>query len=1010
MRVHEIAKELKVTSKSLMEKLLSLNIEVKNNLSMLSDEQVQTIKRQYRSEPPLKRESAPFSAQRGGDKNVSQDGGRDVKRQGGDQPRSDQPRSSQPRDGQPHSDQPRDNQPYSDQPRGDQPHHGDQPRSDQSRSGQPRDGQPYGGQSRNSQPRSGQSRDGQPRSDQSRNAQPRSDQPRNGQPYSGQSRNSQPRDGQSRHGQPYSGQSRGSQPLRDQSRSDQSRSDQSRSDQSRSDQPRSGQSQNAPGGANAQRPPYQRTNDSQRPRNFDRKPSDRPQSSRPYSSDRPPFSNRSGDNRPGAGRTSDGNRQQYGRPGAPASGRPGAPGSGRPGGFKPAGARPSIGKALGKPTDKPGVKSEKPQAKKPRQSLEKTVGAKIGDRPFKPKKQEKPLIKPKTKTSRKKEQRRKDKIMLEERKALMEALEKEASNDIKTVRIAQNITVKDLAEKLNTPAAEIIKQLIKVGIMATVNQEIDFYNAARIAESYDIIVEKLEEEDLLKEAFVEVDDETALAERPPVVVVMGHVDHGKTSLLDYIRKSAVTKTEAGGITQHIGAYTVPINGKKITFLDTPGHEAFTAMRLRGAKVTDIAILVVAADDGVMPQTIEAINHARAAEVDIIVAINKIDRPSANPDNVKQELTEYDLLAEEWGGDTICAPVSALTGEGVDKLLEMILLVSEMKELKANPTTRAGGAVIEALLDKGRGPVATVLVQRGTLKIGDPIIAGSSYGRVRAMIDDKGRKVKTAGPSTPVEIVGLSEVPQAGDAFYVADSEKQARHFAESIVAHGREEMIKETPKVSLNDLFSQIQAGSMKELNIVIKADVQGSVEAVKNSLERLSNDEVRIKTIHGGVGAITESDVMLASASNAIIVGFNVRPEVSAKSVADSEKVDVRLYRVIYNAIEDLTAAMKGLLDPIFEEKVIGHAEIRQLFKASGVGVIGGAYVTDGKFTKSASVRISRDGKTVFDGALEALKRFKDDVREVNAGYECGVLFHRYNDIKEGDRVEAYVMEEIPR
>jgi translation initiation factor IF-2 len=656
------------------------------------------------------------------------------------------------------------------------------------------------------------------------------------------------------------------------------------------------------------------------------------------------------------------------------------------------------------------VKAERPQAKKPRQSLVKALG-KTPDRTGKFKNQEKSLAKPQTKTSRKKEQRRKEKLMIEEQNALREALEKEAENDIKTIRIAKNIVVKNLAEQLGVPPAEVIKQVMKVGIMATVNQEIDYYTASRIAEGYDVIVEKLEEEDLLKAAFEdEAADESAMVERPPVVVVMGHVDHGKTSLLDYIRHSKVTETEAGGITQHIGAYTVSINGKKITFLDTPGHEAFTAMRMRGAKVTDIAILVVAADDGVMPQTIEAINHARAAEIEIIVAINKIDRPSANPDRVKQELTEYNLLAEDWGGDTICAPVSALSGEGVDRLLEMILLASEMKELKANPSRRARGAVIEALLDKGRGPVATILVQNGTLKVGDPVIAGSSFGRIRAMMDDKGHKVKTAGPSTPVEIIGLSEVPQAGDAFYVADSEKQARHFADSIVAHGRVEMIKDAPKVSLSDLFNQIQAGNVKDLNIVIKADVQGSVEAVKNSLERLSNDEVHIKTIHGGVGAITESDVMLASASNAIIIGFNVRPETSAKSVAESEKVDMRLYRVIYNAIEDITAAMKGLLDPVFEEKVIGHAEIRQIFKASGVGMIGGTYITDGKFTKSASVRIVRDGKIVFDGAIEALKRFKDDVKEVNSGYECGMLFHKFNDIKEADRVEAYIMEEIPR
>ncbi|MBR1443347.1 MAG: translation initiation factor IF-2, partial [Firmicutes bacterium] len=484
-----------------------------------------------------------------------------------------------------------------------------------------------------------------------------------------------------------------------------------------------------------------------------------------------------------------------------------------------------------------------------------------------------------------------------------------------------------------------------------------------------------------------------------------------TSLLDAIRHSHVTAKEAGGITQHIGAYTVSIDNKPITFLDTPGHEAFTAMRMRGAQVTDIAILVVAADDGVMPQTIEAINHAKAAGVEIIVAINKIDKEGANPDRVKQELTEYGLLAEDWGGDTICVPVSAVSKQGLDQLLEMIILVAEMKELKANPDRRARGAIIEAQLDKGRGAVATVLVQNGTLKIGDPIVAGASYGKIRAMMNDKGQKVKKAGPSMPVEILGLNEVPAAGDTFYVAKNDKQARQVAESVVAKGRVDMLKETPqKVSLDDLFSQIQSGNVKELNIVIKADVQGSVEAVRASLEKLSDENVRIRTIHGGVGAITESDVMLASASNAIIIGFNVRPEASAKSVADDQKVDMRLYRVIYNAIEDITAAMKGMLDPEYEEKVIGHIEIRQLFKASGIGTIGGSYVTDGKITRNSQVRVVRDGKVIYEGELASLKRFKDDVKEVNAGYECALTLVKFNDIKEGDIVEAFVMEEIPR
>ena len=594
----------------------------------------------------------------------------------------------------------------------------------------------------------------------------------------------------------------------------------------------------------------------------------------------------------------------------------------------------------------------------------------------------------------------------------MEAAEREANDGVITKTIQEPITVKELAEVLGKKSSDLVMFLMKKGKMMNLNASLDFESAVAIAEEYHVVLEKEEEKDIMETVFAEEEeDESNLKERPPVVVVMGHVDHGKTSLLDSIRSSSVTKVEAGGITQHIGAYTVQIDGKPITFLDTPGHEAFTAMRMRGAQITDIAILVVAADDGVMPQTIEAINHAKAAGVEIIVAINKMDKPSANPDRVKQELTEYSLVAEDWGGETICVPVSALAGEGIDTLLEMIILVSELKELKANPDKKARGAIIEAELDKGRGPVATVLVQNGTLQIGDPIVAGSAYGKIRAMTDDKGRRVKKAGPSTPVEILGLSEVPIAGDGFYIAENEKQARQVAQSIVAQNRENLIRETPqKVSLDDLFTQIQSGNMKELNIVVKADVQGSVEAVRQSLERLSNTEVRVHIIHGGVGAVTESDVMLASASNALIIGFNVRPEPMAKSFADEEKVDIRLYRVIYHAIEDVTAAMKGMLDPVYEEKILGHAEIRQLFKASSIGTIAGSYVKDGKFVRNCQVRISRDNKIVFDGDLESLKRFKDDVKEVAAGYECGLVFKKFNDFMEGDWVEAYTMVEVPR
>ena len=586
------------------------------------------------------------------------------------------------------------------------------------------------------------------------------------------------------------------------------------------------------------------------------------------------------------------------------------------------------------------------------------------------------------------------------------------STEPKLIHIPPVLTLKELAELMNKSGSELVKSLIKKGQMIAINQEIDYETAATIAMDYNILAEEKVEIDILEELFSEgPEDDSVKQERPPVVVVMGHVDHGKTSLLDAIRNASVTKAEAGGITQHIGAYTVSINDKPITFLDTPGHEAFTAMRMRGAQVTDIAVLVVSADDGVMPQTIEAISHAKAAEVEIIVAINKIDKPGANPDKVKQELLEHGLIAEEYGGETICVPVSAKTHTGIDSLLEMVILVAEMKNFRANPNKKARGTVIEATLDKGRGSVATVLVQSGTLEIGNPVVAGMAHGKIRAMMDDKGRRVKKAGPSMAVEILGLSNVPSAGDMFYVAANEKQARQVAENIIAKGRVELIKATPqKVSLEDLFTQIQAGQVKDLNIIIKADVQGSVEAVKQSLEKLSNEEVRIRTILGGVGAITESDVMLSAASNAIIIGFNVRPEAMAKSIADEQKVDIRLYRVIYNAIEDIQAAIKGMLDPVFEEKIIGHAEIRQIFKASGVGTIGGSYVLDGLITRNCKVRVTRDSKLIFEGELETLKRFKDDVKEVKFGYECGLLFTKFNDIAEGDKVEAYIMEQVAR
>jgi len=588
----------------------------------------------------------------------------------------------------------------------------------------------------------------------------------------------------------------------------------------------------------------------------------------------------------------------------------------------------------------------------------------------------------------------------------------ETVEDIKTIVLPDVLTIKELAEKMKMPPAALVKKLFLAGKMVSINQEITFEEAEEIALEYDILAEHEKKVDVIEELLKEPEDpEESLVKRPPVVCVMGHVDHGKTSLLDAIRATNVTSHEAGGITQHIGAYVVDINGEKITFLDTPGHEAFTSMRMRGAQATDIAILVVAADDGVMPQTVEAISHAKAAGVEIIVAVNKIDKPSANVERVKQELTEYDLIAEDWGGNTIFVPVSAHTKEGIDQLLEMILLTAEMMELKANPNRKARGIVIEAQLDKGRGPVATVLVQKGTLRVGDAIAIGAAYGKVRAMIDDKGRRVKEATPSTPVEILGLNEVPDAGETFIVTDNEKEARSISETYISQSKEKLLAETKsKLSLDGLFSQIQAGNIKELNLIIKADVQGSVEAVKQSLLKLSNEEVAVRIIHGGVGTINESDVTLAITTNAIIIGFNVRVDNTAKDLADREKVDLRLYRVIYNAIEDIEAAMKGMLEPTYEEKVIGHAEIRQVFKASGLGAIAGSYVLDGKIVRGCSARISRDGVQIFDGALASLKRFKDYVKEVAAGYECGLVFEKFNDIKEMDQIELYVMQEVPR
>ena len=592
-----------------------------------------------------------------------------------------------------------------------------------------------------------------------------------------------------------------------------------------------------------------------------------------------------------------------------------------------------------------------------------------------------------------------------------EEIEKNAEAACGVVEIGDTITVKELCEKLGKPTAEVIKNLIFLGVMAGVNQEIDFATAEKLCEKYEVIAERKEEETEL-EAFEEDTDivEENLEKRPPIVTIMGHVDHGKTSLLDAIRKARVTDTEAGGITQHIGAYTVTLNGEKITFLDTPGHEAFTAMRARGAQVTDIVILVVAADDGIMPQTTEAISHCKAANVPMIVAINKIDRPGANVDRVKQELTEHGLVSEDWGGDTICVPVSAKTGENLDSLLEMILLTAEMQELTADPNRKSKGTVIEAKLDKGRGAVASLLIQNGTLHVGDSILVGSTYGRIRAMFDDMGKKIKSAGPSIPVEVLGLSEVPAAGDRFVVVKDEKTARNMAEIRKDKIKTESHQTSHRVSLEDLYSQIQEGKVKELSIIVKADVQGSVEAIRQSLEKLSTDDVKVRVIHGAVGAITETDITLAAASNALMIGFNVRPDSNAIAAAERDGVDIKTYRIIYDAIEDVKSAMIGMLDPEYKEVVNGKAEVRMTYKISNVGTIAGCYVTDGKIVRNSEIRVIRDGIVIFESVLASLKRFKDDVKEVNKGYECGLSVERFNDLKEGDIIESFTMEAVKR
>ena len=746
-----------------------------------------------------------------------------------------------------------------------------------------------------------------------------------------------------------------------------------------------------------------RRNNNDRPGTGNRRPDGQNRQGRPQGEGRSQGDNRQG-GRFGQGRPQgDGNRQ---------GGRPQGNGQGRPDGNRSEGRDGRFGGSQGRQGQRQNTRKNDDMAFAPELTKTSKDSKRERDRENKNKKKDFDKTQSGGRRPNQGGFNKNSRIPKALQKPAPQPKQEEKKPEVKEITLPEKMTIRELAEAMKMQPSVIVKKLFMQGMMVTVNHEIDFEKAQEIALEYDIIAEPEEKVDVIEELLKEdEEDEKDMVSRPPVVCVMGHVDHGKTSLLDAIRKTNVTRGEAGGITQHIGASVVEVNGQKITFLDTPGHEAFTAMRMRGANSTDIAVLVVAADDGVMPQTVEAISHAKAAGVEIIVAINKIDKPSANIERVKQELSEYELIPEDWGGSTIFVPVSAHTGEGIDTLLEMILLTAEVCELKANPNRSARGLVIEAQLDKGKGPVATILVQKGTLHVGDFIAAGACNGKVRAMMDDKGRRIKEAGPSTPVEILGLGDVPNAGEILLAFDSDKEAKNFAGAFVSENKNRLLEETKgKLSLDNLFDQIQASDLKELPIIVKADVQGSVEAVKQSLVKLSNDEVVVRVIHGGVGAINESDVSLAATSNAIIIGFNVRPDATAKQLAEQEGVDLRLYRVIYQAIEDVEAAMKGMLDPVFEEKVIGHAEVRQLFKASGVGTIAGSYILDGIFQRNCKVRISREGEQVFEGELASLKRFKDDVKEVKAGYECGLVFDGFNDVKEEDKVEAYIMVEVPR
>ena len=1056
-RVHELAKDMKLSSRELIDKLQEIGVSVKNHLSAVNDEDVQKIKKslsktvsqkgpaQQGDKTPTEQSPQNVTAekrtqgQRTAGESRTQDEGAagerrpeaqrppgerpQGQRQPGERPQGQRPPGERPQGERPQAQRPPGERPQGQRPPGERPQGqrpaGERPQGQRPPGDRPQGQRPPGERPQGQRPPGERPQGQRPPGERPMGQRPPGDRPQ-GQRPPGERPMGQRPPGERPMGQrPPGDRPQGQRPPGDRPMGQRPPGDRPQGQRTPGERPMSQwppgdrpQGQRPPGDRPmGQRPPGDRpqghrpTGD--RPMG-QRPPGDRPQGQRPYG-DRPQGQRPPGD-RP-QGQRPYGDRPQGQRPPGdrPQGQRP--PGDRRPQGQRPFGDRQPPFQTEGRrpgPGQRPGGDKKAPQTQ--RIKIEgKSVELTVAEQPVKRQPPEK-----------KKAHQNKDMIFEKKR-----GMEKDIHNILKKnerpqhaekkdttpkhIIIPETISVQELASRMSRKASEVIKELMKLGVMVTINQELDADTASIVATEMGITVEVRVEKSMA--VIEDIDDkEDDLKFRPPVVTVMGHVDHGKTSLLDAIRSANVTASEAGGITQHIGAYQVEIKNQKITFLDTPGHEAFTAMRARGAQVTDIAILVVAADDGIMPQTVEAINHAKAAEVPIVVAINKIDKENANPDRVKQELTEHGLLVEEWGGETIAVPVSAITRKNIDSLLEMILLVAEIKDLKANPNRKATGTVIEAKLDKGKGPVATVLVSKGTLNIGDIIVAGHSFGKIRAMVDDKGRKVKKAGPSMPVEVQGLSETPQAGEVFNVVDDEKLARHITDARVDERKAEEVKQRSKISLDDLFDKIKEGEVKDLNIIIKADVQGSVEAIKQSLNKLTTGEVRVNIIHGGVGTISESDVMLAAASNAIIIGFNVRHDSNIKSTADIQGVDIRLYRVIYDAIEDVRAAMEGLLDPDFKEVVQGKAEVRQVFKVPKIGTVAGSYLTEGKIFRSSKIRVIRDGKVITESDIESLKRFKDDVKEVAEGYECGIGLKNFNDIKEGDILEAFTIEEVKR